>query len=184
MEESARLNVKRRPVYFVDIKSTCFLCLNEILPDIIGFVKTSTSEMPVKVERGRTNFHSIYKYLNIKPGKLLSSKQFGGQFAELLNNTDVSVRLCGKCEKLARNVTKLCVELDVVQLQLNYLLDKFKETLKESGEDNERMGKLRSLMETKNPLEQLQARVAESFRNETEIQCKKLKRKVKLKCYH
>lgn len=187
---SAKLGLSDKPknnVYFVDTKSTCFLCLEKVPvvidlddeeddpPDSPQEINTNLNgsgvDKKANDDKGKFNFKAIHKFLKLEPGQLLASKVFGSSnSSSQLVNTDLSVVLCDNCKGISKLLNNLCVEFELLKLKLNSQLMKFLQVLNNSLAIPEKMDKFRFSMQ--NPMELLQVAVAELMRDQTKMKCK------------
>lgn len=109
----------------------------------------------------------------MNPGVLFKTQLTGSLLdsAKLLNKVaDWKVLLCRECVPFANRLSDVCVQLEMVQIRVDHSLQLFQEIIDRSEKDLVKVEKFRGKLT--NPLETLQATIADLLRNETREKCK------------
>lgn len=176
LDSSSSAQPTKRNEFFVDTATTCFLCLKEI-PPVINLENEHEDKNKVngqnQVEGEVFCMRAIFRYLKMNPGVLFKTQLTGSLLdsAKLLNKVaDWKVLLCRECVPFANRLSDVCVQLEMVQIRVDHSLQRFQEIIDRSEKDLVKVEKFRGKLT--NPLETLQATIADLLRNETREKCK------------
>lgn len=160
----------------IDTKGICLICFKEISPNLPGTSSCqsggggSTEEGPPNAFR---HFQLLSHLLQINVNKILSLPQSQGSEIQL-RDTQLKVLLCSQCSEMTHKFTKLCLELERVQLHLKAIIDQVQNAIKEADQDKERGHQFlwnRIKMVMTSPMELMQATVAQNLRKEIVEKC-------------
>ncbi len=160
-----------RKEFFVDTKTTCFLCLSDIpyFPPVIDLENEEEDNNEGSFEGEKFYIKPIFRYLNINPGKLFKKQLALYDSTKFLSISDWKVLLCRECLPFANRVSEFCLDMEMLQMKMNYSIQKFQEIIDKSEKDVTKVEKFRGT--PTNPPDTLQVTIADLLRNETRLKC-------------
>lgn len=173
--ESQPLPPMSQKEFFVDTKTTCFLCLKEMQysPPVIDLESdedhNDRSDLD-GIEGEKFLMKPIFRYLNVNPDILFKNQVPIQDSIKLLKKvSDWRVRLCPECIPCANRISELALQLEMIQMKMNHSVQKFLEIVDKSEKDSEKVEKFRGKLT--NPSDVIQATIATLLRNETREKC-------------
>lgn len=157
--------------YFVNTKTTCFLCLGTASPPFVQTDIRKGITTAGKKQISKFSLRSIFRYLKVKPGEIFSNCGSNGSILKRvekqLGGKNISVILCQDCGETASELSALCEQLELLQLKLDNTVQIFLEKLNSSegiinGEE----------LASNFGLDVVDAMVTDILREKTEEKCK------------
>lgn len=115
----------------VNTKRSCFLCLRHIFGDTWALDEDNS-------HTDCYDRNSQPKFYNLKPILRMIAFAKDNIFDTKYNDDSVSVSLCSQCGTIVEHLTSLCIELELVQMKINWKLGQVTEIIQDSAEDAER----------------------------------------------
>lgn len=143
--------------FTIDTKGNCFMCLECDLTE--GAITYS--------------FQRLAKYLQVDFKNVYNISFPMASSISALENSEVVVSICTKCSVEANKFIKLHKDLELIRKRTNICVGKIGNLMVEADRNSERLQEYRQRMTaTANPLELIQASIAENLRKETIEKCK------------